>query len=44
MKELRKTDVELVCSKGEAFGRVTIEAMMAGNPVIGSDTELHLSW
>lgn len=31
------TDVELVCSRCEAFGRVTIEAMMSGNPVIGSD-------
>lgn len=34
----RQTDVELVCSKCEAFGRVTIEAMMASNPVIGSNT------
>lgn len=32
------TDVELVCSAMEAFGRVTIEAMMAHNPVIASDT------
>lgn len=39
MKELRyQSDVELVCSVQEAFGRVTVEAMMAGNPVIGSDT------
>lgn len=39
MKELRKkTDLELVCSNREAFGRVTIEAMMGGNPVIGTDT------
>ena len=39
MKGLRqKTDVELVCSNREAFGRVTVEAMMAGNPVIGTDT------
>lgn len=38
MTELRrKTDVELVCSDREAFGRVTIEAMMASNPVIASD-------
>lgn len=31
-------DVELVCSKSEAFGRVTAEAMMGGIPVIGADT------
>lgn len=37
MKKLRsETDVELVCSKKEGFGRVTVEAMMASNPVIGS--------
>jgi len=45
MAELRKrTDVELVCSELEAFGRVTVEAMMASNPVIasnaGANTEL----
>lgn len=39
MKKLReKADVELVCSNREAFGRVTVEAMMAGNPVIGADS------
>lgn len=39
MTELRKNiDLELVCSKAEAFGRVTIEAMMGGIPVIGSNT------
>lgn len=39
MKGLRrKTDIELVCSSREAFGRVTAEAMMSGNPVIGADT------
>ncbi|MCF0149645.1 MAG: glycosyltransferase family 4 protein, partial [Clostridium sp.] len=31
-------DVELVCSKKEGFGRVTVEAMMAGNPIIGTNT------
>lgn len=31
------TDVELVCSRKEAFGRVTVEAMLAGNPVIGKN-------
>ena len=39
MKKLREeTDVELVCSDREAFGRVTVEAMMAGNPVVGANT------
>lgn len=37
--EVRKEiDCELVCSKNEAFGRVTIEAMMSSNPVIGANT------
>lgn len=37
--ELRKNiDFELVCSKSEAFGRVTIESMMSSNPVIGANT------
>lgn len=37
--EIRKDiDFELVCSKNEAFGRVTIEAMMSSNPVIGANT------
>ena len=30
-------DLELVCSQNEAFGRVTVEAMMNMNPVIGAD-------
>lgn len=34
----RKTDVELVCSVCEGFGRVTAEAMMSSNPIIGADT------
>lgn len=35
--QLRKSiDVELICSRSEAFGRVTIEAMLHGIPVIGS--------
>lgn len=39
MYSLRKeTDIELVCSGREAFGRVTVEAMMSSNPVIASDT------
>ena len=37
MNELRSgMDVELVCSRAEAFGRVTAEAMFAKMPVIGS--------
>lgn len=33
----RDMDAELVCSRCEAFGRVTVEAMMSSNPVIGSN-------
>ncbi len=39
MVALRKRcDVEIVASRTEAFGRVTVEAMRASNPVIGSAT------
>lgn len=39
LTELRQlADIELVCSHSEAFGRVTIEAMLSTNPVIGADT------
>ena len=31
-------DIELVCSRCEAFGRVTVEAMLGGIPVIGANT------
>ena len=34
----KNIDIELVCSKMEAFGRVTIEAMLSSNPVIGANT------
>jgi len=34
---IRDSDVLLVCSKSEAFGRVTAEAMLAGKPIIGAD-------
>jgi len=38
LPELRKSmDAELVCSWCEAFGRVTVEAMCAGLPVIGTN-------
>ena len=33
---IEKADVVLVCSRCEAFGRVTIEAMKAAKPVIGA--------
>ena len=35
---LRQSDVVIVPSRLEAFGRVTIEAMKCGKPVIASDT------
>lgn len=39
MKNLRKNvDVELLCSESEAFGLVTVEAMLAGNLMIGSNS------
>ena len=39
MFALRKEmDVEILCSKAEAFGRVTAEAMSAGIPVIGTNS------
>lgn len=33
-----KSDITFMCSKSEAFGRVTVEAMMAGSLVIGANT------
>lgn len=33
---MQGSDAVLVCSKSEAFGRVTIEGMLAGKPVIGA--------
>lgn len=39
LAELREnSDFALVCSRMEALGRVAIEAMLAGLPVIGADT------
>ena len=39
MSEVRKqADIEMVCSNREAFGRVTVEAMFAGNPVLAADS------
>lgn len=37
-EELSKYDCGLVCSRSEGFGRTTAEYMMAGLPVIASDT------
>ena len=34
----RKVHVEIVPSVMEAFGRVTVEAMLSGNPVLASDS------
>ena len=34
----KKMDIGLICSKCEAFGRVTIEAMMSKELLIGADT------
>lgn len=31
-------DCMIMCSRGEAFGRVTVEAMKLGRPVIGADS------
>ena len=37
--ELRKhADIALMCSRGEALGRVTVEAMLSENLVIGADS------
>lgn len=39
LPKLRKNvDIEIVSSKMEAFGRVTVEAMMSGSAVIGSNS------
>ena len=34
----RNTDLCVMCSRAEAFGRVTVEAMLAGAFVIGANT------
>jgi len=39
LNELRESmDVELVCSRFEGFGRITVEAMMMQMPVIGANS------
>lgn len=35
---IQQADILLICSKKEAFGRVTVEGMKAGKPVIGADS------
>lgn len=35
---VKQADIVLVCSRYEALGRVTIEAMLLGKPVIGTNT------
>lgn len=37
--QFRWSQIALVCSRAEAFGRVTVEAMKYGRPVIGADSE-----
>lgn len=36
LKWVARADVALMCSRAEAFGRVTVEAMKLGKPVIGA--------
>ena len=35
---LEKIDILFVCSQNEAFGRTTVEGMMAGCLIVGADT------
>jgi len=35
---VESSDIVLMCSRCEAFGRVTVEGMLAGKPVIAADT------
>ena len=37
-KFLAQTDIFCMCSKSEAFGRTTVEAMLSGNFVVGANT------
>lgn len=36
--EWRKADIAVVASRAEAFGRVTVEAMLSGALIVGADT------
>lgn len=35
---VKAADIVLVCSTNEAFGRVTVEGMLAGKPVVGTNS------
>lgn len=35
---VQSADIVLMCSRCEAFGRVTVEGMLAGKPVVATDT------
>ena len=37
ISEYKKADVTIVCSRNEAFGKVTIESILCGTPVVGID-------
>lgn len=38
MPMVQSADVVLMCSRGESFGRVTVEGMLAGKPVVAADS------
>lgn len=38
LRMMESADVLLICSRCEAFGRVTIEGMLAGKPIIGAQS------
>ena len=38
-QHLADAEVALMCSRSEAFGRVTVEAMKMGKPVVGADID-----
>ena len=35
---IEQADIGLTCSRNEAFGRTTVEALLMGKPVIGTNT------
>ena len=37
ISEYEKADITIVCSRNEAFGKVTIESILRGTPVVGFD-------